>query len=97
MSVKKIFITLITIVACVLIGAFILNILLPNVTVALVDATENMIYNATGMSFDFNGNGNGGEKMQYGATIDKDDMNNDETGTNVNQDSTVAGWNGGST
>ena len=61
MSVKKIFILLITVVACVIIGAFVLNVLLPNVTTALVDSVEDMIYNATGMNFDFNGNGSFGE------------------------------------
>lgn len=59
MSVKKIFIILITIVACVMIGALVLNVLMPNVTTALVDSVENMVYNATGMSLDFNGNGTG--------------------------------------
>ena len=43
MNVKKIFVVLITIVACVIIGAFTLNILLPNVTTSIVDATEDMV------------------------------------------------------
>ena len=60
MSVKKIFIILITIVACVIIGAFVLNTLMPNVVTGMVNSTEDMIYNATGMSFDFNGDGRGG-------------------------------------
>ena len=57
MDVKKIFIILITIVACVVIGALVLNILLPNVSTALVNAIERMIYKATKMTFDFNGDG----------------------------------------
>lgn len=64
MSVKKIFITLIIIVACVMIGALILNILMPNVTKTLINATEDMIHSATGMSFDFNGDGDAGGKQQ---------------------------------
>ena len=60
MSVKKIFMTLITIVCCVIIGALILNVLLPNVTNSLINAAEDMVRNATGMSFDFNGDGNTG-------------------------------------
>jgi hypothetical protein len=60
MDVKKIFITLIIVVACVAIGALVLNVLLPNVATALVDAIENMIYQATKLSFDFNGNGKSG-------------------------------------
>ena len=66
MDVKKIFVLLITVVALVMVGALILNILLPNVAVALVDAVEGMIFNATGMEFDFNNNGNvGSGGMNY--------------------------------
>lgn len=54
MNVKKIFITLITIVACVIIGALALNTLLPNVTKTMINSTEDMIYKATKISFDFN-------------------------------------------
>ena len=60
MSVSKIFMTLIIVVACVLIGALVLNTLLPNVTTALVDSVENAIAGATGMVFDFNNNGSKG-------------------------------------
>lgn len=60
MSVKNIFITLIIVVACVMIGALILNTLLPNVTATLVNSVEDMIFNATGMKFDFNNDGNMG-------------------------------------
>jgi len=66
MSVKKIFMTLIIVVACVMIGAFLLNVLLPNVTSQLVNAVEGMIHNATGMSFDFNGDGRSGEQSAGG-------------------------------
>ena len=59
MSVKKIFIILITVVACVMLGALLLNVLMPNVMTSVVDSVENMVYNATGMSMDFNGNGTG--------------------------------------
>lgn len=60
MNVKKIFITLITIVALVVVGALILNVILPNTATALVDTAEDQIYNATKISLDLNGNGNGG-------------------------------------
>lgn len=56
MSVKKIFIILITVVACVMLGALLLNVLMPNVMTSVVDSVENMVYNATGMKMDFNGN-----------------------------------------
>lgn len=61
-SVKKIFTVLIVMVACVMIGALVLNVLLPNVADTAVDAMEGMVYNATGMTFDWNGNGNAGDK-----------------------------------
>ena len=60
MGVRKIFIVLVTIVACVILGAFVLNTLMPNVVVTVIDATEDMIYKATGLSFDFNSNEEGG-------------------------------------
>lgn len=78
MSVKKIFITLITIVACVVIGAFILNTLMPNVTTTLIDSAEDMIFKATSMSFDFNNNGNAGDT---GGTYKGENTDDTVTGT----------------
>ena len=73
-SVKKIFMVLITVVACVLVGAFLLNILLPNATTTLIDSAEDMIYKATGMSFDFNSNGiAGSNKSSYQGTTSGSD------------------------
>lgn len=66
MSVKKIFITLITVVCCVILGAFVINILLPNVTSTLINAVEAEIHNATGMNFDFNNDGATGETSATG-------------------------------
>lgn len=59
MSVAKIFKTLIVVVVCVIIGAFVLNTLLPNVVASLCNSIENGIKNATGISFDLNGDGVG--------------------------------------
>ena len=71
MSVKKIFVILITIVACVAIGALVLNILMPNAVTQVVNATENMIYKATGIEFDFNGDGvTGSTAVNPGSAID---------------------------
>lgn len=56
-TVKKVFITLGTIVACVILIAFVLNNLMPNVVRGVVNATEAMIHNATGLEMDFNGDG----------------------------------------
>lgn len=79
MSVKKIFIVLITIVACVMIGALVLNTLLPNVTKTLINSTEDMIYKATKISFDFNNDGEGGDDGQNNTYTGEDD----DTDTNV--------------
>lgn len=68
MSVGKIFKVLIVIVACVIIGAIVLNVLLPNVTTSMVNAVEAQIFNATGMSFDFNGDGTNGRGSANTAT-----------------------------
>ena len=68
MSVGKIFKILIIIVACVIIGAIVLNVLLPNATTSLVNAVEAQIFNATGMSFDFNGDGTKGRSSAATAT-----------------------------
>lgn len=59
MSVAKIFKTLIVVIVCVVIGAFVLNTLLPNVVANLCNTIENGIKNATGISFDLNGDGVG--------------------------------------
>lgn len=63
MDVKKIFIMLITIVACVILGAFVLNVLMPNVVTTVINAVEQQIWRATGLSFDFNNDGNTGGAM----------------------------------
>lgn len=88
-SVKKIFTVLIIMVACVMIGALVLNVLLPNVATSIVDALEQMVFNATGMQFDWNGNGAGGST---GGGVDfQEGMNSDDTGTNVGQSEQVEG------
>jgi len=85
--VHKIFKTLIIIVACVIVGALVLNILLPNVATQLCDSTEDMVYKATGMTFDFNGNGNAGGSNQSNTyksseSSDSDDVNGGVEGFN---------------
>ena len=80
MNVKGIFVTLITIVGCVIIGAFVLNTLLPNVTTTLINSAESMIQNATSLEFDFNGDGVGA---------------NQDTFMGENTDDTVTGVVGG--
>lgn len=58
-TVKKVFSVLGVIVACVVVIAFVLNILLPNGLNGMINATESMIYQATGIEMDFNGDGSG--------------------------------------
>ena len=60
MGVGKIFKVLIVIVVCVIIGAMVINSIVPNATAGIIDAIESMIHKATGLSFDFNGNGKSG-------------------------------------
>ena len=55
MSVKKIFMTLVVIVMCIILGALLINTLLPNVTAQVINSAEDSIYKATGMKFNFNG------------------------------------------
>lgn len=70
MSVKKIFITLITVVACVMVGAFVLNVLMPNAITTGTNAVEDQLYKATGIKMDFNGDANqGGNNYTDGNTV----------------------------
>lgn len=55
MKVSGIFKTLIIIVCCIVIGATVINIFLPNVITQLSQTVEDAIFKATGMAFDFNG------------------------------------------
>ncbi len=94
MDVKKIFIMLITIVACVILGAFVLNVLMPNVVTTVVNSVENMIYNASGLKLDFNGDGT----ANISGTKDQGGARKDGTGTIEGTDqSTVQGWGNGAT
>lgn len=84
--VKKTFVVLITIVGCVLIGALVLNILLPNVAASMINTVESMIYSATGISMDFNGDG------QRGQTT-KDPDNAGASDDSFDDGAAVDGWN----
>lgn len=57
MKVQNIFKLLVTVVACIVLGAMVLNIFLPNVVTQLSGVVEDSIFKATGMAFDFNGDG----------------------------------------
>lgn len=92
MNVKSIFKLLVTIVACVVVGAFFLNIIMPNALVGVASATEDMIFNATGISLDINGDSRGGQNTSnsnsYAAEVD----NNDNKGEKA---AGVKGFSGG--
>lgn len=88
MSVKKIFGLLITVVACVIIGALVLNVLVPNAATAIVNAVEGMIYNATSLEFDFNGDGY--KEAQQGRSIEN--AGQDSQGTAAYDGASVDGW-----
>lgn len=81
MNVKKVFVILITIVALVVLGAFVLNSLMPSVTTQMVNAVEDQIYKGTGLSFDFNKDGHSGQ-------------NNKSYDTNTDMEETAAGVDG---
>lgn len=87
MSVKKIFIILITIVACVILGALVLNVLMPNVVTQVVNAVEQSIYSGTGISMDLNGDGvrgSAGAGFEMDATAtDQNTMDQVTQGTGV--------------
>lgn len=84
MSVKKIFVILITIVACIIIGAFLLNTLLPNATNAVIDAVEDSIYKSTHFEFDLNSDGDvGTTDRQYGGEAGTTEEIEDSTGAGV--------------
>lgn len=60
MKVQGIFKTLVILVCCIVLGAMVLNVFLPNVVTQLSNVVEDSIFKGTGMSFDFNGDGQGG-------------------------------------
>lgn len=99
MSVSGIFKTLIIIVACVIVGAIVLNVFLPNVVTSLSNAVEGSIYNATGMSFDLNGDGTAGQangtSTQTGQTIGNAgaQTNNNTSGQQEDTAGKVEGFN----
>lgn len=77
-TVKKVFLILITVVALILLGAFVLNILMPNTVTQVVSSIEDGIYKATGISMNLNGdNHSGGSNANntYSSTVTS---NNDD-------------------
>lgn len=71
-TVKKIFMILIVVVICIVIGAFTINILVPNALTSTVNAVEDTIFSATGMSIDLNGDAQAGESVNQDGTVRTD-------------------------
>ena len=74
---KKTFITLAWVVGFVVVAGFALNLLLPNVTRQVSNAAEEMLFKATGLSFDFNGDGVSGQGSTNAFGEDAKDNGND--------------------
>lgn len=89
MKVSKIFVVLITVVVCVIIGAFVINILMPNTVTSVVDTVENQIQHATGISLDLNGNG---VKGASGNNIADMKNSNGDKSNSTNSSKTVDGF-----
>ena len=66
MNIGSIFKKLITVAVCVVVGALILNLILPNVYSATVNTIEKGIKAGTGISFDLNGDGVGSTQLKTG-------------------------------
>lgn len=77
MSIQKIFMTLIIVIVCLIVGALVLNVIMPNVLTQMVNAVEGAIYSGTGMNFDLNGDGTKG--AGYSNTADQG-LKSDTTG-----------------
>lgn len=79
-SVKKIFMLLIIVVICIVVGAFTINILVPNALTSTVNAVEDTIFSATGMSIDLNGDAQAGTSVDQSGKVrtdgQKDNQNN---------------------
>lgn len=82
-SVKSIFMVLITIVVCVAIGAAVLRVLVPNVYSSMINATEDMIFKGTGMSFDWNNDSDAGGTNNNNNYTGSNNSNTDDVTVDV--------------
>ena len=74
MNVAGIFKILVIVVACIIIGGILLNVLLPNAMNSIVGWMESGVKAATGADFDLNGDGNiGTPNMQQNQAGDGSD------------------------
>ena len=84
MKVSGIFKTLIVVVICIIIGAFAINVLAPNVVNQVSNAIEASIFKATGMQFDFNADGTTAQDNQSIGDSQREDSKGDVTGDTEN-------------
>jgi hypothetical protein len=66
MDIKKIFGFLVVTAVCVVIGAFVLNLLLPNAISSTINTVEKGIKAGTGITFDLNNDGVGNTQLKSG-------------------------------
>lgn len=91
-SVKKIFTIIIVVVVCIVIGAFVINILVPNALTQTVNVVEDTMYSATGIRLDLNGDGVAGTSIDKDGNVRDDNLAQNQNGAyeNANQ---VEGFN----
>ena len=80
MSIQKVFAVLITVVACLFVGAFVLNTLLPNAVAQSVNGIEGAIYNGTGFNVNINGDDVQGKDASNDAAADANGGVSDDSG-----------------
>lgn len=90
---KKVFITLITIVALVVVGAFVLNVIMPNTVTTMVNTVEGMIYNTTGLSMDFNGDNIYGSQLD--SQVNNAGASDEDSAAQSDDGEFVSGFGGG--
>lgn len=100
-SVKKIFTIIIVVVVCIVIGAFVINILVPNALTQTVNVVEDTMYSATGIALDLNGDGQAGKSLDKNGNARDDNLAENKNGVYENANHVegfnVEGNGGGST
>ena len=93
-AVTKIFILLIAVVICVVVGAFLINIIMPNALQTMSNAVEGGVYSATGVNIDINGDGTNGQSNRnvYTDGTVNGDISNGQNSNNAAQKHEVDGF-----
>ena len=91
-TVKNIFKVLIVAIVCLVVGAFLINVLAPNATNQVTNAIEQQIWKATGISLDINGDKYGGKDGGKEATKGANRSDNSNTIAGKGGGNTVTGF-----